>query len=80
MDMDVMLSLVNGVNGHKHKTEFDNGVLQVSLRRARVGQDGCPVGGWCMRSFSIPRNCKCSSGYVLLESSILDVPMSSNIA
>jgi hypothetical protein len=29
MDMDVMLSLVNGVNGHKHKTEFDNGVLQV---------------------------------------------------
>jgi hypothetical protein len=28
MDMDVMLSLVNGVNGHKHKTEFDNGVLQ----------------------------------------------------
>jgi len=28
LDMDVMLSLVNGVNGHKHKTEFDNGVLQ----------------------------------------------------
>lgn len=29
MDMDVMLSLINGVNGAKHKGEYDNGVIQV---------------------------------------------------
>lgn len=29
LDMDVFLSLINGVNGHKSKTEYDNGVIQV---------------------------------------------------
>jgi hypothetical protein len=29
LDMDVFLSLINGVNGHKGKGEYDNGVIQV---------------------------------------------------
>jgi hypothetical protein len=56
MDMDVMLSLVNGVNGHKHKTEFDNGVLQVRHRDAGVKSGRCAVNGWCIWVRMFPKD------------------------
>lgn len=37
--MDVLLSIVNGVNGHKHKSEYDNGVIQVRGTRGLIIND-----------------------------------------
>jgi hypothetical protein len=41
MDMDVMLSLINGVNGSKHKGEYDNGVVQVRWQPLQGGVCVC---------------------------------------